>query len=136
MKYLLDTNTCIRHLNRRSDSITSHLKAIPETEIALCSVVKAELYAGAMKSQTPAQSLAKQRAFADRFVSLPSDDDCALVYGRIRALLELAGTPIGANDLLIAAIALANKLTLVTHNTREFERINDLKLEDWEAVPD
>ncbi len=132
MIYLLDTNTCIRHLNQRSEAITQHLKSTPEADIAVCSIVKGELYAGAMKSQTPTQSLVKQRAFVERFVSLPFDDAAALVYGRIRASLEQAGTPIGANDLLIAAIALSNNLTLVTHNTREFGRISDLKMEDWE----
>lgn len=68
----------------------------------------------------------------NRFVSFPFDDEAAEVYGRIRADLEKLGTPIGPNDLLIAAIGLANDATVVTHNTREFSRIADLKLEDWE----
>ncbi|MBC7813991.1 MAG: type II toxin-antitoxin system VapC family toxin [Burkholderiales bacterium] len=133
MKYLLDTNTCIRHLNQRSAAITQRLGAISEAEIVLCSVVKAELYTGAMKSQTPEQTFAKQRAFTERYASLPFDDDAALVYGRIRAMLEKAGTPIGPNDLMIAAIALANDLILVTSNTREFSRIAELQLEDWQV---
>lgn len=133
MKYLLDTNTCVRHLNQRSKAITEHLHSTPESDLAVCSVVKAELYFGAMKSQHPEATLIKQQAFAERFVSLPFGDAAALVYGRIRAELEQAGTPIGPNDLMIAAIALANGLTLITHNTREFGRVPDLKIEDWEA---
>ena len=132
MKYLLDTNTCIRHLNQRSKTITDHLLNTPESEIAVCSLVKAELYFGAMKSHEPQKTLLKQRAFVERFVSLPFDDAAAASYADIRAELEKAGTPIGSNDLLIAAIALANGLILVTHNTREFNRVSNLQIEDWE----
>jgi tRNA(fMet)-specific endonuclease VapC len=67
------------------------------------------------------------------FVSLRFDDEVALVCGQIRARLASAGTPIGACDLLIAAIALAHNLTLITHNTREFGRVDGLQVEDWEA---
>ena len=86
-----------------------------------------------MKSQDPPGTLLKQQAFVERFVSLPFDDAAALMYGRLRAELERAGTPIGANDLLIASIALANGLTLITHNTREFGRVPGLQIADWEA---
>lgn len=133
MMYLLDTNTCIRHLNQRSSSVTERLREIPETEIALCSVVCAELYYGAMKSRHPEQTLLKQRAFVDRFYSFPFDDAAALIYGRIRAELERGGQIIGANDLMIAAIALVHNLTLVTHNLREFGRIPALNIEDWQG---
>jgi len=133
MKYLLDANTCIRYLNRRSEAIIAHFKAVDEADIALCSVVVGELYLGAMKSQTPEQTMKKQQAFVERFVSLPFDDGAALHYARIRAALELAGTPIGSNDFMIAAIALANNLTLITHNVREFGRVAGLKIEDWEV---
>lgn len=133
MKYLLDTNTCIRHLNQRSATITARLHALNDTDIAVCSVVKGELYLGAMKSRTLEATLSKQRNFVERFTSLPFDDEAALHYARIRAELEIVGTPIGGNDLMIAAIALANGLTLVTHNTREFGRIVGLKIEDWEV---
>ncbi|MBN1285343.1 MAG: type II toxin-antitoxin system VapC family toxin [Anaerolineae bacterium] len=93
----------------------------------------AELYFGAMKSRSPQTSLLKQQAFVERFVSLPFDDAAAVVYGRIRAELERAGTPIGPNDLMIASIALANGLILVTHNVREFERVAGLQIDDWES---
>ncbi len=132
MKYLLDTNTCIRHLNQRSKAITERLNKTTESDIAVCSIVKAELYLGAMKSQYPEKTMLKQRAFAERFDSLPFNDAAAVVYARIRAELERAGTPIGSNDLMIAAIALSEGLILVTHNTREFGRVSGLQLEDWE----
>lgn len=133
MKYLLDTNTCIRHLNQRAKAITDHLHRVSDSDIAVCSVVKAELFLGAMKSQWPQQTLLKQQAFVERFVSLSFDENAAVEYARIRALLEQAGTPIGSNDLMIAAVALAHQLILVTHNTREFGRISGLKVEDWET---
>lgn len=132
MRYLLDTNTCIRYLNGRSENIKKKISAENPQDILLCSVVKAELFYGAMKSLHPEANLAKQKKFADCFVSLPFDDKAAELYGQLRAQLEKAGTPIGPNDLLIAAIALANNLTLVTHNTREFARIALLPCEDWE----
>jgi tRNA(fMet)-specific endonuclease VapC len=77
--------------------------------------------------------MARIAEFVSPFTSLPFDDFCAHAYGQIRAQLEQAGTPIGSNDLMIAAIAVAHGLTLVTHNTREFKRILGLVLEDWEA---
>lgn len=132
MMYLLDTNTCIRYLNQRSPAIIARFHTIHDEDVALCSVVKGELYLGAMKSQFPDLTLRKQEAFMARFISLPFDDHAAVQYARVRAFLEVAGTPIGSNDLMIAAIALANDLTLITHNTREFERVTRLKWEDWE----
>jgi tRNA(fMet)-specific endonuclease VapC len=75
----------------------------------------------------------KLRAFLSGFSSLPFDDRAAEQYGRLRAQLAAQGTPVGPNDLMIGAIAVANNLTLVTHNTREFSRIQGLMIEDWEA---
>ncbi len=132
MSYLLDTNTCIQYLNGRSPLVKQRLERIPAQEIVVCSVVKAELFYGAMKSVNPARSLAKQKKFLNRFGSLPFDDQSAEIYGQIRAQLESQGTPIGPADLLIAAIAIANQTTLVTHNTREFSRVASLQIEDWE----
>jgi tRNA(fMet)-specific endonuclease VapC len=94
--------------------------------------VKAELFYGAMRTHNPAKTLQKQQEFFNRFISLKFDDECAVIYGEIRSKLAAKGTPIGNNDLHIAAIAIANNLTLITHNTREFSRIDNLKLEDWE----
>jgi tRNA(fMet)-specific endonuclease VapC len=85
----------------------------------------------AFKSQQSAQTLAKLDLFLRAFSSYSFDDQAAEVYGRIRADLAARGTPIGPNDLMIAAIALVNHLTLVTNNTREFARVAGLRLEDW-----
>ncbi len=85
MKYLLDSNTVIRHLNQRSDKLASRLHTTPEEDITLCSVVKAEMFYGAMRSNNPAKTLAQQQAFFARFASLPFDDAAAEHYGRIRA---------------------------------------------------
>lgn len=132
MTHLLDSNACIRYLNGRSPSIRNSLAAMESGSVGVCSIVKAELYAGAMRSNNPTQARAKQRAFLNQFVSLPFNDDAAEVYAVIRAHLEAGGTPIGPYDMQIAAIALANNLTLVTHNTREGSRVPGLRLEDWE----
>lgn len=133
MRYLLDTNVCVVYLNGRSSSVRERLLATPSDEIAVCSVVKAELFYGAFRSNNPKRTLERQQAFLSRFVSLLFQDEAALLAGEIRARLASAGTPIGSYDLQIAAIALANNLTLVTHNIREFERVNGLQLEDWEV---
>jgi len=95
--------------------------------------VKAELYHGAFKSTSSETNLALLKRFESEFTSFPFDDRAAQAYGRLRTALERSGTPIGSYDLLIAAIAVTNDLTLVTHNTREFGRISELRLEDWEA---
>lgn len=132
MTFLLDTNACIRYLNGKAPRIRERMRLQRPDEIQVCSVVKAELFAGAAKSTDPARTLARQQSFLSRFASLPFDDLAADVYGRIRAHLESAGTPIGPYDLQIAAIALARGLILVTHNTDEFSRVPGLVLEDWE----
>jgi tRNA(fMet)-specific endonuclease VapC len=132
MTYLLDTNTCIRYLNGRAPNVPRRLQAVSPAEVRVCAVVKAEMYFGAMKSIDPVNALAQQRAFLDIFESLPFDDAAAEAYGRLRAELARRGTPIGPNDLMIAAIALAHDLTLVTHNTAEFSRVPGLRLDDWE----
>lgn len=132
MKYSLDTNTCIRYINGRSPKVRTKLPTIPAQEIIVCSIVRTELFWGSAKSQTPAASRAKQVRFLRPYSTLAFDDAAANVYGSMRAALEHAGTPIGPNDMLIAAIALAHNLILVTHNTREFGRVAGLKLEDWE----
>ena len=99
--------------------------------VALCSIVKAELYYGAFKSQQPTQTLTRLGRFINQFYSYTFDDAAAEAYGRIRADLAARGTPIGPNDFMIAAITLANTLILVSHNTREFARVAGLSLEDW-----
>jgi tRNA(fMet)-specific endonuclease VapC len=133
MKYLLDTNTCIRYINGRAPAIRDRILATPDDDIAISAVTKGEMFAGSGRSQTPQRSRAKQEAFFARFASLPFDDAAAHEFGRIRAGLETAGTPIGPYDMQIAAIALVHGLIVVTHNVREFERVPGLQIEDWEV---
>ena len=133
MKYLLDTNTCIIYIKGKNLSLKQRMEDTLISDIAVCSVVKSELFYGSMKSANPERNYALQQEFLEQFISLPFDDTSAHIFGTIRAQLEKKGTPIGAYDLQIAAITIANDLTLVTHNTREFSRIPELKFEDWEA---
>ena len=132
--YLLDTNACIRILNDASPLLVQRLASHAPSEIRLCSIVKAELLYGARHSQRIPENLKLLAQFFAPFVSLPFNDRCAEQYGQIRAELVQAGTLIGPNDLLIAAIARVYELTLVTHNVEEFGRVNGLRLEDWEKV--
>lgn len=132
MIYLLDTNVCARYLNGKSLAIRQRLRSTNLADIAVCSVVKGELFYGAMKSNNFEKTLDRQQEFLKLFVSLPFDDDASFIYGRIRAELSAKGIIIGANDLQIAAIAMVNNLILVTHNIREFSRVNGLRFEDWE----
>jgi tRNA(fMet)-specific endonuclease VapC len=96
-------------------------------------VVKAELYYGARHSREVARNLRNLETFFAPLTSIPFDDASAKSYGAIRAELAAAGTPIGANDLLIAAIARSRDLTLVTNNVDELSRVVGLRVEDWEA---
>ena len=132
MTYLLDSNVCVIYLNGRSPLLRQRLNSTPVKDILVCAIVKGELFYGSRRSNNPVKSIQIQQTFLAQFASLPFDDAAAIVYAEIRADLAQAGTPIGPNDLQIAAIALANDLTLVTHNTREFGRVRGLKLEDWE----
>jgi len=131
--YLLDTNACIRIMKGISPRLAERLRFVPRTQVRLSSVVKAELIYGARKSGRIADNLRVLEEFFGTVASLPFDDRCAEEYGLIRAELERAGTPIGPNDVLIAATARAHGAVLVTHNVREFSRVAGLRIEDWES---
>lgn len=133
MKFLLDTNACITYLNGRSEPFHQRFERISDEEIAICSVVRAELRYGAMKSNARERILAAQNGFFSRFISIPFDDSAAEAYSQIRPRLEAEGRPIGSNDMLIAAIALSRNLILVTNNTSEFSRVGGLRIEDWQG---
>lgn len=97
----------------------------------LCSIVRAELEFGARNSSNVAENLDRVERFCSAFESIPFDDDAAAYYGEIRSHLRRERRPIGANDLMIAAIAVANDLTLVTRNVSEFARVPRLATETW-----
>lgn len=134
MLYLPDTNVWINHLNPAPSIVKTRLSAHPPSQIALCDVVKAELYYGAFKSARQDANLSILDTLFSGFMSFSFDGKAARIVGDIRAALARKGTSIGPYDLQIAAIALANDCILITHNTGEFSRIAGLKLEDWEAA--
>jgi tRNA(fMet)-specific endonuclease VapC len=122
----------VDHLRRGAASkFAAKLSVAVPGSVVLCSVVVAELLYGAHRSVHRTQVLAQVHDFCRNFLSLPFDDSAAEEYGWICAHLASVGTPVGPNDLLIASIALAKGLTLVTNNTGEFSRVPGLKLEDW-----
>ncbi len=135
MAFLLDTNACIHFLRHRDSAVGGKLATVNYQDVSLCSVVKAELYYGVQRGSRPDQDMVTLKQFFANFISLPFDDRAAEEYGRIRAQLARQGALIGPNDLMIAAIALVNNATLVTHNTREFKRVSGLQVVDWEEAP-
>lgn len=133
MIYLLDTNACIGWLRQNEPKLVARIQQESQANIVLCSVVLAELVYGAERAGVHRiANLQRVEQLRNQFVSLPLEDLAAEEAGRLRAHLAGLGTPIGPNDLLIAAIALANGLTLVTHNTTEFSRVPKLLIEDWQ----
>ena len=132
-RYMLDTNTCIRLIKQRPETIGARLSGLDLEDVAISSIVAAELWYGVALSQKKKQNEAALADFLD-FVKVSDWPAGACpIYGRIRAHLKKKGTPIGAMDLLIASHAAFLKAVLVTENTREFERMPDLKVENWMA---
>ena len=133
MIYLLDTNVCIQLWQRKNLTVRKHFAQFSPADIALCSVVKAELLFGALRSEQKENNLQLLQKLFAPLHSFEFDDNAAEHYAQIRAELTAQGNLIGANDLMIAAIARANKTTLITHNVAEFERVQGLLIEDWEV---
>jgi tRNA(fMet)-specific endonuclease VapC len=127
---LLDTDTCIEAIKGQHPQLTAKLASAPPSSIVISTIVRAELMTGATKS-TRSGAIHDALAFFRLYTSVVFDELAADTYAIIRVALERAGMSIGPNDLLIAATALANGFTLVTHNTREFGRVAGLVLEDW-----
>ena len=131
MLYMLDTNICSYIIRNRPESIKKKLLEVEKKHtIALSSIVVSELLYGAKKKGNP-KLLKIVTAFVDNFVIYDYSKVSAEFYATVRTNLEAKGKIIGANDLLIASHALSQKATLVTNNTREFERVEGLILEDW-----
>ncbi len=131
MKYFLDTNIISYIIKGKYPEIIGHLKKVPAQSIVIPSVVKAELEFGARNSGRYERIIIPYMQFLEPFDIKDFDSDAAYHYGLIRHSLTEKGTPVGPNDLLIAATVLAENGTLVTHNTKEFSRIEDLRVEDW-----
>jgi len=128
--YVLDTDIVIYYL-RGQGHVANRLLASEPTEIAISTITLYELEVGIAKSTQPAQRWQQLNALIESVMVLPFDEVAARHAGRIRALLERQGTPIGAMDYLIAGIVLAHNAVLVTHNVAEFSRVPDLVCEDW-----
>lgn len=128
--WMLDTNICSYLLRQRPAHVLARFYAAPLDDLRLSAIVAAELRYGAMRLNSPKFSVQLEKWLSLQQI-LPWPDKATLVYGRIRADLEKQGTSIGNMDLLIAAHALAEDAVLVTNNTREFQRVAGLKLENW-----
>ncbi|MDQ3864171.1 MAG: type II toxin-antitoxin system VapC family toxin [Actinomycetota bacterium] len=131
MRRLLDTNVCIHTIRRRPQAVLRRFEEYGIGEVGVSSVTVAELRYGAEKSARPEQNLEALGRFLLPLEVLAFGGEAAAAYGRIRATLERAGTPIGPLDTLIAAQAVSVGVTLVTNNTREFGRVLGLEVEDW-----
>ena len=130
MTYLLDTNICIGLLKGQEARLVERLEAHGPLEMGLSAVVKAELLFGARKSRNVERNLLLLRKFFRQFEAVAFDDVAAEHYGAIRSILERQGTPIGANDLLIASTALAHDLVLVTRHDGEPKTPDEALLSD------
>ena len=131
MRFLLDTNIVIFILKDPVGKAAARLKQEPPNAVAICAVVEAELYHGATNYGAPERRRAVLDGFLTPYSSLAFDSNCVPHYARIRDQLERASQVIGGNDLLIAAIAQAHGLTVVTHDCGEFARVPGLWVEDW-----
>lgn len=129
--YLLDTNTCIYFLKNSFSALTQKLLDTDPSELFISSITVFELTYGAEKSKWGEKNRQKLAMFLAPFTILPFDSEDAMVAGRIRGALEQHGTPIGPYDVQIAAQALAKGLTVLTHDMKEFQRVLDIKVEDW-----
>ena len=131
MKYMLDTNICIYAVKKKFLSLQKNMTAHYSEGICISSIVKAEIEYGISKSAFPEKNRLAFETFSKDFSVENFDESAAGEYGKIRARLEKLGTPIGGNDLFIAAHCRALNHILITHNLKEFERVENLKLEDW-----
>ena len=130
MRYLLDTNTVSDLVRKPQGKVAEQILKVGESKVCTSIVVAAELRYGAEKKQSPSLS-AQLEAVLGALEILPFEKPADVSYGSIRAQLERAGKPIGANDLLIAAQALTLGYTVVTDNEKEFARVKHLRLENW-----
>ena len=131
MKLLLDTNICIYIIKRKPVTVLGRFRAYQVGDIGISSITLSELRFGVAKSEYRAKNTRALAEFITPLEIVPFGEEAAFAYGEIRAALEKAGTVIGSMDMLIAAHAVALSVPLVTNNTREFERVSDLDVQDW-----
>lgn len=133
MSWLLDTNALIHAQRGRPPAVRMHLQARSPDDLAISAISIAELWYGAAKHIDPAGKRELWQRYLAPYAVYAFDPPAAEIHGDLR--FRLRHGPIGDRDLLIAAIALANDLTVVTHNIREFERVPELRVEDWTIPP-
>ncbi len=131
MKYMLDTNICIYAIKHKPDAVIKRFLEHDPDEMCISSITYAELMHGVEKSQDVERNRVAMALFLSPLSILEFDTYAAEEYGKIRADLEKKGMPIGPMDMLIAGHAKAEKLIVVTNNTREFKRVEGLQIEDW-----
>ena len=131
MAFLLDTNACIDYFTGRYPGVVARIQGSSPEDLFVSVVVVAELRYGANHSARRRANHSRIDALIEGIEPLDFDLRAADAYGRVRAQLEAFGTPIGPNDMLIAAHALSRGLTVVTDNTTEFRRVKGLKVENW-----
>ncbi|OGR00183.1 MAG: twitching motility protein PilT [Deltaproteobacteria bacterium RIFOXYD12_FULL_50_9] len=131
MKLMLDTNICIYIIKQQPATVLKHFLEYQVGDIGISSITLAELRYGVAKSKQQENNGKALDEFIIPLEIVAFDEEAALAYGDIRTTLEKAGTPISAMDMLIAAHALAQRVTLVTNNIREFSRIPGLSIIDW-----
>ncbi|MDL2216333.1 type II toxin-antitoxin system VapC family toxin [Desulfovibrio sp. OttesenSCG-928-M14] len=131
MRILLDTNICIYMIKNRPPAVRKHFEQFVPGDIAISSITVAELQYRVKKSADTKKNALALEAFLLPLAIASFDTESALVYGKIRAELERQGKPIGSMDMLIAAQAIAQDLTLITHNLKEFDRVPGLRCETW-----
>jgi tRNA(fMet)-specific endonuclease VapC len=129
MEYLLDTNICIYYFKGQF-GLNDKIKKIGFEKFAISEITLAELYYGAEKSQFVNRNNVIIENFANKIKILPIINGIK-IYGREKARLKTKGTIISDLDLLIGATAISNNLTLITRNTKEFERFENLKIQNW-----
>ena len=131
LRYLLDTNICIYIAKQRPPSVAKRFAKLATGSVGMSLITFGELRYGAEKSSQRKQALETLTRLEELIPVITPDDAVGERYGDLRAHLERAGTPIGNNDLWIAAHALSLGVTLISNNTREFERVPKLKLDNW-----
>ena len=131
MRYLLDTNICVYIIKRRPQEVIEYFNTLQPSDVGISVITVAELEYGAQKSQKPEQNMAALQQFLIPLDVIIFDQKAAQIYGEIRAFLETKGQVIGSLDMLIAAQAKSEGMTLVTNNVKEFSRIPGLRIENW-----
>ena len=131
MKYMLDTNICIYSIKHKPEQVFRRLQEHDPSEICISSVTYAELVYGVEKSKAIEKNRLALTLLLANIEILNFDAAAAESYGKIRADLERQGTPIGSLDMMIAGHARSLGYTVVTNNTREFSRVQELNIENW-----